>query len=196
MFNPKPKGGDGASISDVPLRLGELYCFTLNSKQLSSDLAIPQRWYGIVESYQRDDESQAIRLHSQRLPALETTIQLDIQKIMTLVEDGLLHLKHYPVNYRNNSYETIKHKLITTQEHFDLVAQNPELLGEWKLLCLYEPPDNHVKSTYLWLIAQNWFDINLNEIDWTLLTYQLLDLVDQPNDDDYDPNGGTFPASI
>lgn len=193
MLNLRPKGGDGAYNSDAPLRLGEIYCFTTSSKQISLDHAMPQRWYGMVEAYLVGSTQKETELVVQMLPDLSTRIQLSLQQVMQLLDDKLLHLKHFASSSLNTPYASLKHMLISTQEHSHLLAQDPELLSEWKLLCLYEHSDQRVKLTYEWMTSQEWFDIDPCTIDWTLLSYQLLDLVNQPNDDDYDETGGSFP---
>ena len=193
MLDLTPKGGDGAYNSDAPLRLGEIYCFTTRSKRTSLDHAMPQRCYGMVEAYLVDNNRQNTQIVIRVLPNLTTRIQFDLQQVMQLLEDKLLHLKHCPSSPLNNPYTSLKQMLISTQEHSHLLAQDPELLSEWKLLCLYEHSDQRVKLTYEWMTSQEWFDIDPCTIDWTLLSYQLLDLVNQPNDDDYDETGGSFP---
>lgn len=194
MLKLTPQGGDGAYNNDVPLRLGEIYCFTTSSKQISLDHAMPQRWYGMVEAYLVDSNRKETQIVIQILPDLSTHIQLGLKQVMQLIDENVLHLKHCPSSPLNTLYKTLKHRLIITQEHSLLIAQDPELLSAWKLLCLYEPPDQRIKLTYEWLTTQSdWFDIDPLEIDWTLLTYQLLDLVNAPNDDDYDEEGGSFP---
>ena len=193
MLNLRPKGGDGAYKSDAPLRLGEIYCFTTRSKQISLDHAMPQRWYGMVEAYLVGSTRKETQLVIRMLPDLSTPIQLGLKQVMQLLEDKMLHLKHCPSSPLNNPYNSLKQMLISTQEHSHLLAQDPDLLSEWKLLCLYEHPDQRVKLTYEWMTNQEWFDIDPRTIDWTLLSYQLLDLVNQPNDDDYDETGGSFP---
>ena len=96
MLNLRPKGGDGAYKSDAPLRLGEIYCFTTRSKQISLDHAMPQRWYGMVEAYLVGSTRKETQLVIRMLPDLSTPIQLGLKQVMHLLEDKLLHLKHHP----------------------------------------------------------------------------------------------------
>ncbi|MEM9955269.1 MAG: hypothetical protein AAF846_26920 [Chloroflexota bacterium] len=196
MFKLTPQGGDGAYSSASLLHLGELYCFTASSKQISLNHNMPQRWYGMVEAYLVGSTRKETQLVIQLLPDLKQHLQLNLQDTLYLIDNGMIHLKHYPSNPLSNPYETLKHMLITTREHSLLIAKDPELWSEWKLLCLYELPEQRVKLSYEWLTNQEWFDIEPRTIDWTLLIYQLLDLVDAPNDDDYDENGGSFPIRV
>ncbi len=192
MITFDPKGGDGASVSDVTFRLGEFYGLTRISDDVAYRYNIPQHWYGMVQAfYPANSVRSTTLIEFQMLPAPDyPAIVLPLGELLTLVDDGEIDLNHFEQPQRFEEFNNrLKQVIRITEEHIELLLDNPELLEDWKIHCLYPHVvfDMRVKATYDWLTPQtDWFDIDPNLIDWIFLVEQLVSEVDYPSNRDVD----------
>ena len=201
MIDLTPEGGDGTSIHDVVFRLGEIYGFTCISEDLAYRYNIPQHWYGRIQAfYLANVVRKAAMIEFQMLPAPDfPSILLPLAELLKLIDDGEVSVKYFQQAHHFDEFNTrLKLVIQTTEEHIDLLLDNPELLEDWKIHCLYPHIlfDQRVKASYDWLTAQtDWFDIDPHLIDWIFLVQQLIHIIDRSSNQDDDSDGG-IPAGI
>jgi hypothetical protein len=195
MLNLTPSGGDGAFLEDSPLQLGEIYGFTAIPNTICHILNIPYHWYGIVQAYYPSTVNSVACIEIQMLPLEDhDAVRLPLQALLAWIEDDSICIKHFPMGNLAVWNAQLAEMLVVTQELIDLITDNPELIEDWKLYCLYQPAEERVAATYDWLSAQtDWFDTPHSLIDWILLTYELLDASNHPGDSG-DDSGGSLPV--
>ena len=188
MHKLTPKGGDGASLGDAPLRLGEIYGFTGISEAISDELNIPRHWYGIIQAFLPEICGQEARIEIQMLPLEDyPAIQIPFQYLLSLIQDDVICVKHFPMGNLDTWNNQLKQVMTITEEHIELISDNPELIEDWKIYCLYQATDERVAATYNWLTAQtDWFETDPDLIDWIFLTDTLVETSNHPGKDDSD----------
>ena len=201
MIDFTPKGSDGSCMTDVQFRLGEFYGFSQISDETAYHYNIPQHWYGMVQAFcPANKKRQVALIEIQMLPAPDfPLISLPLGEWLMLIEQGDVQCKHFEqVNRFEDFNNRLKLVIQATDEHIQLMLDNPELMEAWKIQCLYPyiPFDQRVKATYDWLTDQtDWFDIDPNQLDWIFLVQQLIREADYPTHHDDDDEGG-IPADI
>lgn len=195
MLNLTPRGGDGAFLEDSPLRLGEIYGFTAIPETICHMLNIPHHWYGIVQATYPASATRVACIEIQILPLEDhDAVCLPLQDLLVLIEDDSISVKHFPMGNLSIWNAQLAEMQVVTQELIDLITDNPELMEDWKLYCLYQPAEERVATTYDWLTAQtDWFDTPHSLIDWILLTHDLLEASNHPGDSS-DDSGGSLPV--
>jgi hypothetical protein len=197
MHKLTPKGGDGAYFGDAPLRLGEIYGFTGISEAISHELNIPRHWYGIIQAFLPERRGREAIIEIQMLPLEDyPAIQIPLQYLLSLIQNDIICVKHFPMGNLDTWNNQLKQVMTITEEHIELISDNPELIEDWKIYCLYQATDERVVATYNWLTAQtDWFETDPDLIDWILLTDALVENSNHPgNDSDSDDDGsGNFP---
>jgi len=201
MMTFEPKGGDGTSVHDVVFQLGEFYGLTQIAEDIAYRYNMPQHWYGMVQAFY---PSNAIRnttlIEFQMLPAPDfPTILLPLSELLNLIDGGEIDLRHFEQPQRFEKFNKhLKQVIRITEEHIELLLDNPELLDDWKIHCLYPYVafEQRVKATYDWLTPQtDWFDIDANLIDWIFFVDQIIHEVDRPSSQDDDSDDGV-PADV
>ena len=195
MLNLTPTGGDGASLHDSPLRLGEIYGFTAIPETICHTHNIPHHWYGIVQAIYPASATHVACIDIQMLPLEDhNAVRLPLQDLLNWIEDDSISIKHFPMGNLASWNAQLAEMMVVTQELIDLITDNPELMGDWKIYCLYQHAEERVAATYDWLTAQaDWFDTPHNLIDWILLTHDLLEASNHPGDSS-DDSGGSLPV--
>lgn len=191
MLNLTPGGGDGAFLEDSPLRLGEIYGFTAIPDTICHTLNIPHHWYGIVQAYYPATAQDVASIEIQMLPLEDHgAVRLPLQDLLAWIEDDSICVKHFPMGNLSIWNAQLAEMMVVTQELIDLITDNPELIDNWKIYCLYQPAAERVAATYDWLTAQtDWFDTPHTLVDWILLTHELLEASNYPGD-----SGGNLPV--
>jgi len=191
MLNLTPTGGDGAFLDDSPLRLGEIYGFTAIPDIICYTYNIPHHWYGIVQAYYPVSTNSIASIEIQMLPLEDhNVVSLPLQDLLKWIDAGSISIKHFPMGNLNIWSAQLAEMLVITQELIDLITDNPELMADWKIYCLYQYAEERVAATYDWLTAQtDWFDTPHNLIDWILLTHNLLEASNHPGDSSEDSGG-------
>ena len=201
MIDLTPKGGDGASLHDVTFKLGGFYGFTKIPEDLAYRYNIPQHGHGMVQAFYPENAVRKIAMiEFQMLPTADlSTILLPLAELLTFIDNGEISLIHFQETQRFDEFNSrLKRIIRTTKEHINLLLDNPELLEDWKIHCLYAHIlfDERVKATYDWLTTQtDWFDIDPNLLDWIFFAQQLIHEADHANNQDDDSDGG-IPAGI
>lgn len=196
MIDLTPGNENGTSVHVVVLRLGEIYGLTCISESIAYRYNIPQHWYGMVQAiYPENVARKTAIIKFRMLPSSDfPTISLPLVELLKQIDDGEIGLKHFQQSPQFNEIDNhLKLVIQTTEEHIDLLLDNPELLEDWKIYCLYShiQLDQRVKATYDWLTAQSdWFDIDPNLLDWIFFVQKLIREVDHPDNQDDDRDGG------
>jgi len=192
MLNLTSRGGDGAFLDDSPLRLGEIYGFTAIQDTICHTHNIPYHWYGIVQAYYPASANRATSIEIQMLPLEDHgAVRLPLQDLLKWIDADSISIKHFPMGNLSIWNAQLAEMLVVTQELIDLIIDNPELMEDWKIYCLYQPAEERVAATYDWLTAQtDWFDTPHTMIDWILLTHELLEASNHPGGSGDDSGGG------
>ena len=128
----------------------------------------------------------AATIEIQILPIPECqSVWLPVETLLKLIARDEICIKHFPQGSFEQFNQNLRHTLRITEEHIELIIDNPELMADWKIHCLYSANTDRVKATYDWLNAQtDWFDLDPQYLDWIFLTRELIAHANRPNDDD------------
>ena len=180
----EPRGHDGNFLSEQFLRLGQIYHLSLLSQTIFNEIDLPRSWYGLVMAIKpitRQRDSVSIEI--QPLPDTGASrIDLKLADVLQFEEAGLLIVEEIDSQMSLAQFnQTLNHKLIITSEHLDLIASNPDLFSDWKLHCLYKSFGKRHEATRAWLLKQDsWFD-QTDDLDWILLAQGLTNEANKPN---------------
>ena len=188
MSKPSRIGWADARSGSQHLHLGTCYRFSGIPTWMQTDGDLPPHGYAVVYAFHIQPPQ---RISLKWLPYPEGPItQLPLQPLNKGMDAGHIQMTAVPALSIVYANRHVRQLLKITAEHIDLIRDNPELLADWKLTCLYPMDLDRVQATYHWLTAQSdWFDMPPDSLDWDILTQALIDLANRSNDDN-EGNGG------